>query len=246
MTLLPIILPKNYIAKVSAGDKIEAGKVIAYQKEFKEEVIHLFKDYGINLSKNPNALKRGLGDRVDEKTILATKKKLFNPKKIFSPVQGTIVKIDKDRGDVYVKTNLEGEGQTLLSPVEGVVDFCDNEKIVIKTEKDAISVVTASGEKTEGILKVLAQVEPESLSEEQKNKVLLVPNTTRLFVFKAIGIGINGLISNEIDEEIFEELLEKKIKAAVCLVGNPEFEKLKKQGGKLVLINPEGKSILIE
>lgn len=245
MTLLPVNLPIGFVAKVSAGEKVKAGDVIAYKKEFTEEVIHLSKDYGIDLSKNPNALKKGLGDRVDEKTLLATKKKLLKGKKIFSPFQGTIVKIDNDRGDIYIKTNLEGEGQSLFSPVDGTVDFCDNEKIVIKTEKDVISVLRVNGEKTEGVLKVLEKAEPEYLSEELKNKILLIPDTTRLFVFKAMGVGVKGIILNEIDEEIFEELLEKLIKIPVCLVGKQEFEKLEKDNGKSVLINPEGKSILI-
>lgn len=246
MTLLPIILPKGYTAKVSVGDKVEAGTVLAYKKDFKEEVVHLLKNYGINFSKKPKLLKRGLGDRVDEQTVLAVKKKLIGTKKILSPFQGTIVKIDEIHGDVYVKTNLEEKGDALLSPVAGTIDSCDNEKIVVKSDKDAISLIQVSGQNTKGILEVLEKPEPEFLSIELKDKIILISTTTRLFVFKAIGVGAQGLISESIDEGIFEELLEKQIKTPVCVVENQGFEKLKKENGKMVSINQDTKSILIE
>jgi len=246
MTLLPIVLPKGYTAKISAGEKIEAGAVLANKKDFKEEVIHLFKNYGINLSKNPQSLKKGLGDRVDEQTILVIQKKLVGTKKIFSPFQGTIVRIDENRGDVYVKTNSEGEGETLLSPVAGTIDFCDNEKIVIKTDKDVIRLTTLTGENAQGVLEVLEKENPEALSEEQTDKILLIPNGTRLYIFKAIGVGAKGLIAKTIDEGIFEELLEKQVKTPVGLIEDDGFEKLKKANGKKILIDSQGKSILIE
>jgi len=42
MTLLPVLLPEGYVAKVSANEKIAAGTVLAEKKSgAREKVIHI-------------------------------------------------------------------------------------------------------------------------------------------------------------------------------------------------------------
>jgi len=42
MTLLPVLLPEGYVAKVSANDKLTAGTVLAEKKStVQEKVIHI-------------------------------------------------------------------------------------------------------------------------------------------------------------------------------------------------------------
>jgi hypothetical protein len=87
-----------------------------------------------------------LGDAVSEGEVLAEKKgrtwKSF--KKLISQFSGTITKIDKTNGDVSIRS-ASGKrkfSETIISPVAGTVDFCNNEKIVIKTDQDAILALT--------------------------------------------------------------------------------------------------------
>ena len=70
-----------------------------------------------------------------------------------SPVSGTVFSFDQNEGALVIRTADETETQDLFSPVDGEVSLCDNEKIVIKTDKSGILVLKATGEgKLEGEL----------------------------------------------------------------------------------------------
>lgn len=243
MSSLPILLQDgDYVLKVKAGDKVQAGDILALKKaKQKEEVIHLFKNYSINLQKDKKSLKKNLGDFIEENEILAIKSSFLGGKKVLSPFSGTIIKIDEERGDVFVRTASEEVAEKVISPVDGEVDFCNNEKIVIKSSGDAIHAELATGEDSEGETQVVDN--EDKLTETLKDKIILVRNGGRLLTFKAIGVGAKGLIFADADQDIFEELLEKRIKIPVLRVGEENFEKLQKKAGEKVILKPQEKSI---
>ncbi|MBI2026014.1 MAG: hypothetical protein HYT06_01390 [Candidatus Levybacteria bacterium] len=240
MTLLPINLPKNVEILVSKGQKVVVGQTLATTKSFLSNIIHL-SDFGITPQNLKSSLKKNLGDRLQTGDTLASKKKLFGSQKILSEQEGTISKIDEQTCDIYVKTEV-GEAKPLISPVEGLIEICNNEQIVIKTIKNAISVSEAFGKDAIGNLECLKSV---FLTEAIEGKIIAIEKLTKVLFYKALGLSAIGIITTKLDDLEFEELDEKNIDAALCLVGSKEFRQLEKINGKKILVDVKGKAIIV-
>lgn len=248
MTLLPINLSEGFIAKIAVNDKLKTGDVIAERKgKSKEEVIHFSSDYKIPPNKIHKALKKNLGDSIKEGSVLAIKKKLFGGEKIISKISGTIVKIDEEKGDIYVKTlnESDSENEQLLSPVDGVVEICNNEKIVIKTDKDVILAEDSLGGQASGEILYFANLLENELNSSIAGKVALVKTLDKVSFYKIMGLDAAGIITQEIEDTDFIDLTEKRITTPVMNVTDEDFKKIVKKDGKKVYLNGKDKSIAI-
>ncbi len=249
MTLLPILLPEGYVPIVSVNDKLTAGSVIAEKTGAKkEEIIHLSKDYKIPQAQIKKSLKKNLGDAVSEGETVAIKEgKLgFGGQKIISKFSGTIVKIDEEEGNIYLRTDEKELSESLFSPVDGLVDFCNNEKIVIKTDKDAILAEDGLGEeKTGELLYIDDQFDSAKLTSEVEDRTILTKTINKLALFKAIGLNASGVITQKLEDTDFIDLTGKIKNIPVMVVKEEDFKKLSKSDGKKVYLGGKDKSIVI-
>lgn len=242
MTLLPINLPKDLEILVSKGQKVINGQVLAQRKSIsKDNIIHL-SNFGISTKELKSSLKKNLGDKVVEGDTLAVKKKLFGGEKILSSTSGTMSRIDEQNCDIYLKSEKQVEGEKVISPVEGTVDFCNNEQIVIKTAKNAVVAKDAFGK--DAIGKLLLIKNANSLSEEVEGKIIAVNLIDRVFLYKALSLGAIGIVATDFDDLDFIEVENTKIDGAVILLDPKEFSKLEKENGNKILVDVKGKAIL--
>lgn len=246
MILLPILLSQGFLPKVSVKDKITAGQVIAEKQSAKKDyIVHLHKDFGIPMGKILKALKKNLGDSVEEGTVIAEKKKVLGKENIKSPISGIIAKIDEENGDIYIKTLSQEKGDEIISPVDGVIDFCNNEKIVIKTEKDVVLASDAFGQERMGELLLIEELETYKLTNKIENKAILTKSIDKISLFKAIGLEAAGIITLELLGEDFIDLEEKPIKTPVMIIKEEDFKKLTKHNKDKIYMDTKNKSIII-
>lgn len=241
MSLLPINLPKNSVTKVSKGERLTKGQIIAEVILEKEEVIHLA-PYNINPKKFTQSLKKHLGDRVREGEVVAARKKIIINKKIKSPFSGTIVKIDEQAQDLYIKPNDFTEKRQMLSPVEGVVDFCDNEKVIIKTDALAIPAKDALGKSAQGKL-LSDNFSSQNINSSVDGKIVASKTFDKPSVYKSFGLGAIGIIAQELPN--FDFIDAKGMDKAVFVLGSKEFDSIKKLSGKEIFLDCENKSIIV-
>ena len=177
MSLLSILL-NDFVPKVKTGDDVASGQVIATKKGIGKNIeINICETLDIKPGKAVKIILKRPGERVEEGELIAAKKgKLgIGGKGIRSKVKGTVFKIDEDLGILYIRVRQEGKEEEIFSPVDGVVDLCDNKKIVIKTDKDAIL-----ADKVSGIGIVWAQsfllgkdgVDPADINGKIKGKII--------------------------------------------------------------------------
>ena len=242
MTLLPINLPKDLEILVSKGQKISVGQPLAQKKSFSSDnVIHL-SDFGISQKEFKSSLKKNLGDKVLEGDTLAIKKKLFGGQKVLSSTSGTVSKIDEQNCDIYIKSENTTNGEKIISPVEGTIDFCNNEQIVIKTAKNAVVGKDAFGKDAIGNLLLIKNAS--FLNEDVEGKIIAVSLIDRVFLYKALSLGAIGIIATDFDDLDFIEVENTNIDGAVMLIDSKDFSNLEKEDGKKILIDVKGKAIL--
>ncbi len=251
MTLLPVLLPQGYKTKVAVGEKITAGKVLAEKTvSGKDEVIHLAKDLNISPKKALNSLKKSLGSKVSKGDVIAIKKgKLgIGKKQLISEFDGTLIKLEEETGDLFVRVSVKEEvvGEPLVSPVDGEVDFCNNEKIVLKTEKAAIIAEKTSGDSVKGKLLVLdkKEIEDEDIKKEVNEKIIAGKSFDLAAIFKIYAIGGLGVITINDETKTENQVLEKKLSKAFFLVSKQNYEKIEKLNGKEILLETENKAIM--
>jgi hypothetical protein len=251
MTLLPILLPKGYKPKVAVGQKITAGKALAQKLTgSKDEVVHLAKDLGISPKAAIKSLKKTLGSRFEKGDIIAIKKKFgLGKKQIISEFSGTLVKIEEDTGDLFVRiaSDEEALGEPIISPVDGIVDFCDNEKIVLKTEKTTILVEKSSGKGVRGNLLILnkKEIEDEDVKKEVEEKIVAGQCFEKAAIFKILAMGGLGIIALNSCEQDLKDVFERSLNKPIFLISEENYKKLEKYQGGEVYLDAENKAIVI-
>ncbi len=251
MTLLPVLLPEGFTPKVSVNDKLTAGQIIAEKKEKGiEEVIHVFQILHVSPKKIAKTLRKNLGDSVSKGDILAVKKGRLRlgTKKIISEFSGTIVKIDEEKGDVLIHTGIGDRNLiTIISPVDGIVEICNNDKIVIKTDRQALLAKRSAGEEARGELFAIEdeEIDFSKITAEVAKKIVLGKNFAKGAIFKVFALGALGIVSAQIRESDFEDLEEKGIKSPVLQIEEGDFDKLVKHNKKQVYLDPKNKSLVV-
>lgn len=244
MTLLPINLPTGFIPKVSVGEKVTEGKSIAQNStKTQESVIHLTKDFGITIKDFKNSLRKNLGDGIKEGDAIAEKKKLLGKTKILSKISGTIARIDEDNGDIYIKSLDLGKLDSIVSPVEGVVDFCDNKKIVIKSQKLAFVAKDAIGVDSSGELFI--EDDFTKITDSVNGKIICAKSVSKEYIFKSLSLLASGIITQNLEDLDFLDLSGKEIGGAIILADEDSYKKIIKFEGKKVFLNVSNKSIII-
>ena len=177
---------------------------------------------------------------------MAVKKSLFSSQKIISKFSGTISKLDEVSGDLVIKVGAaEANRKTIVSPVDGIVDSIDNEKITIKTDKEAFLATDGVGAEKEGEILYLPDFNESKLNDKIEGKVVVAQNVDKISLFKAIGLDAAGLITQNLEGIDFVDLQEKNVRMPVLAVGEEDFQKLSKEMGKKVYLFGKNKSIIV-
>ncbi len=246
MTLLPIVLPEGFMPTVSVNDKLTLETVIAQKRNGKTQIINL-SSFGFSPNALEKSLKKNIGDSIKEGEIIAVKKgKLgLGGKKLLSKFSGIITKVNEQTQEVYVRSGVDEVIETMLSPVVGTVDFCNNEKIVIKTEREAVIAKDALGKKAEGEIFYIENLDFNKLTSEISDKIILVKILDKTSLFKILGLDAKGIITEEIDDVDFIDLNDKKIEIPILSVSEEDFRKILKNKNKKIFLDGESKSIIV-
>jgi len=250
MTSLPIILPVNSNVIVSVGDKVKAGQIIAEKKSSQVgKILPIAKTLSVAPKTAIKYLKKRMGDRVEKGEVLAEKKGVMSGKKILSPFSGTVFKLEEETGDLYIVTEEQGKekGENIFSPVEGKVVFCDNTKIVLETDKKAMSAEKATGDSAQGELFLIEDedIDYNEIPEKVSEKIILGKKFEKAAIYKSVAMGSIGIICEEVDDADFNEYREKQIKNPILQVNGEDFIKLTKLDGKIIFLEPDKKLILL-
>lgn len=240
MTLLPIPIPQGFKISVKDSQKVSVGDTIAAKEDYSSDlVINVYSDLDIEPKNTFHALVKKPGDRINVGDLIAKKGGMLGSREIHSKVAGTIVKFDDSDGTLTIRTQgaLDEDSEIkITSPVDGTIQSCDNDKVVINSDKEAILAEAASGENAFGEFEVFDQdeVEAKDLDALVGGKVLIAKSFNREAIAKAMGLRAIALIAQEVRDIDFENLKEKMIKVPVLKVSPESFKQITRKGGKII------------
>lgn len=262
MTDLPILISPGFSCVVKQGDEVTIGQVLAKKDNTPDEAINLAEKLKVPAHTLPKMLTKKPGDEVKKGDALAVKRGFLglSNMQILSKIDGTVVRFEREEGilvirlknpkDYDVKRPQSETGTEILSPIEGKVSLCNNEKIVIKTEKNIIPAKNGTGETATGELYELHNSNEDQKSQYQLNskaigKIIACVTLTREQLMKALGIGVMGIILQEIAKDDLDLFSSRDKKTPLLVLGKEEFGTLLKKSKKQIFVNGREKVVLL-
>lgn len=265
MTALPILLSDGFSPLVHVSETVAKNQPIAERSLLQEITIPVAALLGVPVRSVKKMLQKSPGETINAGDILARKKNNLGIKQevLRSTIPGIISRFDRTTGEIILlkqqseqKESMSGysqkdeEKETVLSPIDGVVTMCDNEKIVLETDKNVLSASVGSGTTAEGELFVIParekkEVQPHELNTLIRNKVLLGDIFSREVLLKAMGMEAAAVIGTEVAEEDLAYIQERNIKTPVFVIGEEQKTALAKWVGKKIFLDGATKSILL-
>lgn len=257
MTTLPIQLPSGFRPKVTIGDSVHIGQIIA-EKELKpEEIIDLSKELSLSTRDVAKTIKKNPGDHISPGDIISLKKSLFGEKKLLSSIAGTIVRFERNTGILAIKRdNPELSIDTIVSPLDGTISLCNNDTIQIQTDKNVSKAEVGIGGaieaklvKADGLSRaqniIDNEIIPADLTPDLIGNVVMGGTFNREVLTKAAGMGVVGVVASEISNTDLEYLETKNLQLTAIVLGKEEMEKVVQWVGHKVYVDGKGKTIML-
>ncbi len=252
MVKLPILLSYGFVPVVKINDQVKAGQVISSKVGCKEYIISVSKSLSISTDKARKCLKKNPGDTVAIGDVLAVKKGFFgmNEDKIVARVDGVVSRYERHSGNLVIQVGGEDDkGEDVVSPVDGIIVICNNNMIVIGTEKDVYSGTKGVGENVIGEIFILEGTNDislyYSLGSRAIGKIIVGGSFSRELLIKSIGMGAIGVIGTNIRDVDIEYLSSRHMVAPVIEVDSITIERILQWKDKKIYLNSPERQILL-
>jgi len=254
MTSLPIDLPEGFVPLVTQGDSVIIGQIIARKEAPKDEVVNIIEAFKVSRSRAKKTLRKGPGDRIDPGDVVAVKKNFFGKdvSKIVRQISGTIIRYERDTGNVVVRTDQDSSDLELISPVAGTVTLCNNREIAVETTGAYLSDGVTLGSTGEGTLFVLRESFDDQsdntlyfLDSRVEGKMVLVKVLTRELIAKGESIGVTGFLGTTISNEDIDYLQQKQLSIPVIEITEELVTNLHSWENKKIMIEVRSKAIIL-
>lgn len=253
MPKLNFELPDGYKVLVKTGEKVVPRQVLAKNKNKVQESVNIAEHLHVPEKKAGKYVCVDVGDTISEGDVIAEKKNFFGKTTaiIVSEINGTVLRYERDTATLIVRNeDIPDEGD-IISPVEGLIELCNNKEIVIRTDKAVSGSRAVSGDPGEGEIFVLEEsFSPEVgniliyLDSRAAGKIVLGDTFTKDIFIKGVGIGALGFLAKTIADEDFEYLREKSVSIPVMEVDDTSLEELRQKNGQKVCIDTQSRTII--
>ncbi len=252
MVTLPIALSSGFVPIVKINDSVKVGQVIAKKTPSVERIINLSTELSVPKDQAGKYLRKNPGEMVMAGDILAVRKSRFGltEKKLISRMEGVMSRYERDSGNlILVSKTAAGNYIDIVSPVDGIVLMCDNDKIVLGTERQVYSCLKVTGGSVFGEVYVLEEPRDNALSlfyaldRRAVGKIIVGRDFPRDILIKSIGIGALGIVGTNIRDEDIDYLAQRHSKIPIFEVDNNTIEEVIRWKGKIYL-NSQEKVIL--
>ncbi len=253
MPVLPILLTDGYIPVIQPQDPVRIGQILATRVKSTELPVNIAAKLDLQAKKVVQHLLKNPGDSVKPGDEIAAKKNFLGKTEaaVVSTIEGIVTRYERDTGMLFIRPAGQAEGEeTLISPIEGTIALCNNEKILIETDKHFILGSRGSGDQISETLVFVHENSSEAvqsfeLGADTIGKIVLGKYFPKELLIKSVSMGIAGIIGTKFLDEDLAYLLNKQITMPVIQVEEADLPKLKHWDGKRAFMHGEGKTIIL-
>lgn len=237
-TTITVHIPEGSEVNVASGDTITAGSPVAVLTKSSEVItFNLAEILGVSPQKISKYLKRKLGETLGKDEVIAEKKNFMSSVVVKSPQEGVIGEIDLSTGNLIYVLKKE-EKKKILSHFPGRVKHITKDKVEIESDTREYELTASSGKKVSGPLYLIKgeNIGVLEIGGDIDGTIVLLHGTTEAAVAKMDAIGVKGLISSVVIENVT---------IPFGLVSKTTFAKLLEEHGRSVILDPESKKLFI-
>ena len=253
MPILPILLEDGYVPVIQQGDTIRIGQLLASRTRPAELTVSIAEVLEIPPNKVPKYLLKNPGDSVKAGDELAATKNIWGKPQaaVVCKVAGIVSRFERETGVMAIRPEGKSDTEdTLISPIEGVVSLCNNEKILIETTKHFVLGNRGSGDQTTEKLLFVHEndsdaVQTYELDADTIGNIVVGKYFPRELLIKGVSMGITGFIGSKFLDDDLLYLQEKKVTIPVIEIADEDLPKLKHWHGKRAYMHGEGKTIIL-
>lgn len=261
MTTLPIIFSPGDNVFVKVNDVVKAGQVIVQKVKRKEFVVNIGDELSVSFDRARKYLRKKPGDKINEGDLIAVKRSFFglNQDKLISKVSGVFSRYERDTGKLIIVCDTDLTYTDIVSPVDGIVTMCDNDKIVLGTERGIYRGTKGTGGSATGEIFVLdsafipeGSTDPESeisqyydLDSRAVGKIVVGASFPRDLLIKCIGMEAIGIVGTEISDDVIAYLDQRKMEAPILEVDKATINDILQWKNKKIYLNSREKEIVL-
>ncbi|MFC1790449.1 hypothetical protein ACFLZP_03135 [Patescibacteria group bacterium] len=201
--------------KVKVGERVKESQVVATETKYRVKKINLASKLQVKGKKVLSFLEKELGDLVSKGELLARRKNLWGKREVFAPISGRLDSVT-EKGFLKIKKQITKE---ILSPFSAKVSKVKKRKISFAIPGWQIKGSWGMGKAVKGPLKlVLSGKGKEELlkleCQDQGKIVFLKGELSRAWWFKALSVGVAGVICRQLSKDgLRKRLLEEEKKS---------------------------------
>lgn len=253
MPVLPIDLTDGYVPVIQINDAVRVGQILASRPKITEFSVHIAEKLGIDPKKVGNHLLKNPGDTVHPGDEIAVRKNFWGKtgSAVVSTIDGIVTRFERHSGVMFIKPAGQTDGEeSIISPIEGTISLCNNEKILIETDKHFVLGNRGSGDSaTETVLFVHENssdtVQSFELDASTIGNIVLGRYFPKELLIKSVSMGISGIIGTKFLSEDLAYLQNKRITLPVIEIAEDDLPKLKHWHGKRAYMHGEGKTVIL-
>jgi hypothetical protein len=253
MPFLPILLSNNFVSAVKVGDIVTVGQVLAKKTKTWEVSINLSDELAVPPHTVIHYVKKNPGDTFDIGEVLALKKNLWGKivAQITSKSKGIVSRFERDTGELFLipfSEDFKENEVYLVSPIEGKVALCNNEKILIDTDKNFLEAKKGIGGQDSKEIFVLDSedtVELFNLNSKTIGKIVIGHFFPKDTLIKSVSMGISAIIGTKIMDSDIAYLQKRQMSIPIVEVSIEDINKVKHWHGKNAFISGEGKTVIL-
>ncbi len=253
MPVLPITLDEGFVPVIQLSDTVHVGQILATRVKPTEVSIALADELGVPVKKVGQYLKKNPGDSVVAGEEIAVKKNFFGKvdAEIISKFSGIVTRFEREKGILSVKpAGQPAENETLNSPIDGVITLCNNEKILLETDKHFVVGKRGRGNQTSQVMLFVHTnksdaVQSYELDASSIGSIILGRYFPREILIKAVSMGVAGIIGTKFLDDDLQYLEERKIDIPFIEIEETDLPKLSHWHGKSAYMHGDGKTIIL-
>lgn len=202
--IINLSIPNNAEILVHEGDAVDFDQPLYQVKKTGQKKIVISQILDVKKDKIFHYLKKTVGQKVKKNELLALKKGFIFEKKIISPLDGEVLEINHETGEIVLTYDLTDE-EIKKCFFKGKIKDIKKKSLALEIKKGlSVPLKEVVGQTGGQVFNFINENLFFQITEEEiKNKIILIESLKSYITMKCEALGVNGFIFIKKDDKPF-------------------------------------------